>query len=86
MCRSACRWWLPECGAWLGGDLRAHHAVRAHRPRLSQYDLDSPVEDVHVTGIQGLFDTARRVANRDNLTLRDVGKWYAQGVLLPQFV
>ena len=28
----------------------------------------------------------RRVANRDNLTLRDVGKWYAQGVLLPQFV
>jgi alkanesulfonate monooxygenase SsuD/methylene tetrahydromethanopterin reductase-like flavin-dependent oxidoreductase (luciferase family) len=33
-----------------------------------------------------LFDTARRVANRDNLTLRDVGKWYAQGVLLPQFV
>jgi alkanesulfonate monooxygenase SsuD/methylene tetrahydromethanopterin reductase-like flavin-dependent oxidoreductase (luciferase family) len=28
----------------------------------------------------------RRVANRDHLTLRDVGKWYAQGVLLPQFV
>ena len=28
----------------------------------------------------------RRVANCDNLTLRDVGKWYAQGVLLPQFV
>ena len=35
---------------------------------------------------QGLFDAVRRVANRDNLTLRDVGKWYAQGVLLPQFV
>ena len=33
-----------------------------------------------------MFDTARRVANRDNLTLRDIGKWYAQGVLLPQFV
>lgn len=53
---------------------------------FSVYDLDAPVEDVQVTGTQGLFDTARRVANRDNLTLRDIGKWYAQGVLLPQFV
>lgn len=53
---------------------------------FSDYDLDAPVEDVQVTGTQGLFDTARRVANRDNLTLRDIGKWYAQGVLLPQFV
>jgi alkanesulfonate monooxygenase SsuD/methylene tetrahydromethanopterin reductase-like flavin-dependent oxidoreductase (luciferase family) len=53
---------------------------------FSGYDLDAPVEDVVVSGTQGLFDTARRVANRDNLTLRDIGKWYAQGVLLPQFV
>ncbi|MBI3226474.1 MAG: LLM class flavin-dependent oxidoreductase [Mycolicibacterium cosmeticum] len=53
---------------------------------FSQYDLDAPVEDVQVSGTQGLFDTARRVANRDNLTLRDIGKWYAQGVLLPQYV
>jgi FMN-dependent oxidoreductase (nitrilotriacetate monooxygenase family) len=53
---------------------------------FSVYDLDAPVEDVAVSGTQGLFDTARRVANRDNLTLRDIGNWYAQGVLLPQFV
>jgi FMN-dependent oxidoreductase (nitrilotriacetate monooxygenase family) len=53
---------------------------------FSVYDLDAPVEDVQVSGTQGLFDTARRVANRDNLTLRDIGAWYAQGVLLPQFV
>ena len=53
---------------------------------FSRYDLDAPVEDIAVSGTQGLFDTARRVANRDNLTLRDIGKWYAQGVLLPQFV
>jgi FMN-dependent oxidoreductase (nitrilotriacetate monooxygenase family) len=53
---------------------------------FSGCDLDAPVEDIQVTGTQGLFDTARRVANRDNLTLRDIGKWYAQGVLLPQFV
>ncbi len=53
---------------------------------FSGYDLDAPVEDVNVSGTQGLFDAVRRVANRDNLTLRDVGAWYAQGVLLPQFV
>jgi alkanesulfonate monooxygenase SsuD/methylene tetrahydromethanopterin reductase-like flavin-dependent oxidoreductase (luciferase family) len=53
---------------------------------FSGYDLDAPVEDVQVTGTEGLFDAVRRVANRDSLTLRDVGKWYAQGVLLPQFV
>ena len=53
---------------------------------FSRYDLDAPVEDITVTGTQGLFDTARRVADRDNLTLRDIGNWYAQGVLLPQFV
>jgi FMN-dependent oxidoreductase (nitrilotriacetate monooxygenase family) len=53
---------------------------------FSGYDLDAPVEDVQVTGTQGLFDAVRRVADRDNLTLRDVGKLYAQGVLLPQFV
>ena len=53
---------------------------------FSGYDLDAPVEEVQVSGTQGLFDTVRRVANRDKLTLRDVGKWYAQGVLLPQFV
>jgi alkanesulfonate monooxygenase SsuD/methylene tetrahydromethanopterin reductase-like flavin-dependent oxidoreductase (luciferase family) len=33
-----------------------------------------------------LFDAVRRVANRDSLTLRDIGKWYAQGVLLHQYV
>ncbi len=53
---------------------------------FSVYDLDAPIEDVTVGGTQGLFDTARRVADRDNLTLRDIGNWYAQGVLLPQFV
>ncbi|SUP18496.1 Putative monooxygenase moxC [Tsukamurella pulmonis] len=53
---------------------------------FSQYDLDEPVEDVAVGGTQGLFDVARRLSERDNLTLRDIGKLYAQGVLLPQFV
>jgi FMN-dependent oxidoreductase (nitrilotriacetate monooxygenase family) len=53
---------------------------------FSQHDLDAPVEDLTVPGTQGLFDVARRLSARDNLTLRDIGKLYAQGVLLPQFV
>lgn len=53
---------------------------------FSQYDLDAPIEDVTVGGTQGLFDVARRLSVQHNLTLRDVGKLYAQGVLLPQFV
>ena len=48
--------------------------------------MTRPWRTYRSAGTQGLFDTARRVANRDNLTLRDIGKWYAQGVLLPQFV
>lgn len=53
---------------------------------FSAYDLDAPVEQVEVPGSQGLFDVARRLSERDSLTLREVGKLYAQGVLLPQFV
>ncbi|RZT86516.1 dibenzothiophene-5,5-dioxide monooxygenase [Pseudonocardia sediminis] len=53
---------------------------------FSTYDLDTPVEQVEVSGSKGLFDVARRLSERDNLTLREVGKLYAQGVLLPQFV
>lgn len=33
-----------------------------------------------------MFDLARRLSDKDALTLRDIGKLYAQGVLLPQFV
>ena len=53
---------------------------------FSVYDLDAPVEDIDVSGTQGLFEVARRLSERDNLSLRDIGKIYAQGVLLPQFV
>ncbi|PWN03215.1 FMN-dependent monooxygenase [Nocardioides silvaticus] len=53
---------------------------------FSQYDLDAPVDQVTVGGSQGLFDLAKRLSDRDSLTLRDVGKLYAQGVMLPQFV
>jgi hypothetical protein len=38
-----------------------------------------------VPGTQGLFEVARRLSATENLALRDIGKLYAQGVLLPQF-
>jgi FMN-dependent oxidoreductase (nitrilotriacetate monooxygenase family) len=53
---------------------------------FSQHDLDAPIEHLEVPGTQGLFEVARRLSERDSLTLRDVGALYAQGVLLPQFV
>ncbi|MBD8607185.1 LLM class flavin-dependent oxidoreductase [Aeromicrobium sp. CFBP 8757] len=63
------------------------HTLSVHTDHdFSQYDLDAPVEDVQVAGTQGLFDVARRLSERDSLTLRDIGGLYAQGVLLPQFV
>ncbi|MSW50661.1 MAG: NtaA/DmoA family FMN-dependent monooxygenase [Actinobacteria bacterium] len=53
---------------------------------FSSHDLDEPVDHIDVPGSQGLFDVARRLSERDSLTLRDVGRLYAQGVMLPQFV
>lgn len=63
------------------------HTLSVHTDHdFSQYDLDGPVEQVTVGGSQGLFDLAKRLTERDSLTLRDIGKLYAQGVLLPQLV
>ncbi|MFB2552580.1 LLM class flavin-dependent oxidoreductase [Ensifer soli] len=54
---------------------------------FSQYNLDDPIADLNsVPGCQGIFDVARRLTVKGNLTLRDIGKLYAQGVLLPHIV
>ena len=53
---------------------------------LSAHALDEPVENVRVQGMQGLFETVVRLSETEGLTLRDVGKRYAQGVLVPQLV
>lgn len=53
---------------------------------FSVYPLDESLRNVDVGGNTGLFDVARRISQQDNLTLRDLGKLYAQGVLLPQLV
>jgi len=53
---------------------------------LSQHPLDEPIENVRVQGMQGLFETVVGLSKAEGLTLRDVGKRYAQGVLVPQLV
>ncbi|MEP1080266.1 LLM class flavin-dependent oxidoreductase [Leptolyngbya sp. PL-A3] len=53
---------------------------------FSQYDLDAPVQNVQVGGIKGLFEIAVRLSKSDGLTLRDIGKLYGAGVLVPPVV
>ena len=53
---------------------------------FSHYPLDKPVADISAPGSQGLFAVARSLSMKNELTLRDVGKLYAQGITLPQLV
>lgn len=53
---------------------------------FSQYSLDDPVAEIKVPGAQGLFAAARNLSLKQDMTLRDIGKLYAQGVTLPQVV
>jgi len=51
---------------------------------FSAFDPDAPLQDLKVGGIQGLFRLARELSAEGRLTLREVGRLYAQGVLVPQ--
>ncbi len=53
---------------------------------FSQYSLDSPVADISAPGSKGLLEVVKYLSKKDDLTLRDVGKLYAQGITLPQLV
>ncbi|MEH2250280.1 LLM class flavin-dependent oxidoreductase [Nostoc sp.] len=53
---------------------------------FSQLPLDEPVKDVQVGGIRGLFELALRLSKKEGLTLRDIGRLYAEGILLPHVV
>ena len=53
---------------------------------FSRYPLDEPIADIAVPGTHGLFAVARQLSLKGDLTLRDVGKLYAHGVMLPQIV
>jgi FMN-dependent oxidoreductase (nitrilotriacetate monooxygenase family) len=58
---------------------------------LSQYDLDEPIEDIEVEGIQGLLDIFTKMykagdLGKDKLTMREVGKIYGATIGCPQLV
>lgn len=53
---------------------------------FSQYSLDDKIGDINAPGSKGLLETARSASLKGELTLRDIGRWYAQGIMLPQFV
>ena len=51
---------------------------------FSGYALDAPIADLEVAGMQGLFSLIRELSAERQLTLADVGRLYASGVLVPQ--
>jgi FMN-dependent oxidoreductase (nitrilotriacetate monooxygenase family) len=53
---------------------------------FSQHDLDAPIADVKVNGVQSTLQVARELSQSQGLTLRDIGKLYGQGVLVPAVV
>lgn len=53
---------------------------------FSQYSLDEKFGDIDAPGSKGLLETARSASLTGELTLRDIGRWYAQGIMLPQFI
>jgi hypothetical protein len=53
---------------------------------FSRYPLDEPIKDVKINGVQGMYDLAVRLTRNRNLTLRDIGRLYAEGILLPHVV
>jgi FMN-dependent oxidoreductase (nitrilotriacetate monooxygenase family) len=53
---------------------------------FAQYSLDEPIQDLKINGVRGLYELAVRLTKNGNLTLRDIGRLYAQGVLLPHVV
>jgi len=58
---------------------------------FSQYELDEPIEDIEVEGIQGLLDIFTKMyksgdLGKDKLTMREVGKIYGSTIGCPQIV
>lgn len=53
---------------------------------FSAYSPDAPIDDLQVAGMQGLFSLIREISAEQKLTLADIGRLYATGVLVPQIV
>lgn len=50
---------------------------------FAQFPLDAPLAELEVGGMRGLFNLVRDLS-AEGLTLRDIGRRYGQGVLVPQ--
>ncbi|WP_063129762.1 LLM class flavin-dependent oxidoreductase [Nocardia fusca] len=53
---------------------------------FSKHDLDQPVGDIDVPGIQGLFQVVQQLSSTKNNTLRDVAKSFGASQLCPLLV
>jgi len=51
---------------------------------FSAHALDAPIDDIPVAGMQGLFGLVKELSSEGRLTLADIGRLYASGVLVPQ--
>jgi alkanesulfonate monooxygenase SsuD/methylene tetrahydromethanopterin reductase-like flavin-dependent oxidoreductase (luciferase family) len=51
---------------------------------FSAHALDAPIDDIQVAGMQGLFGLVKELSSEGRLTLADIGRLYASGVLVPQ--
>lgn len=43
---------------------------------LTQYDLDDPLPDLGEVGVQGHYEEVLEYARRENLSIRQIGRWY----------
>ncbi|MCA1179714.1 MULTISPECIES: LLM class flavin-dependent oxidoreductase [unclassified Pantoea] len=43
---------------------------------LTQYDLDGPLPELGEVGVQGHYDEVREFAQREKLSIREIGRWY----------
>ncbi|MBD2435535.1 LLM class flavin-dependent oxidoreductase [Nostoc sp. FACHB-110] len=53
---------------------------------LAQYSLDQPLAKIDIQGSQGVFAVAQKLGVEEGLTLRELGKIYGRGLVVPQLV
>ncbi|MBA4025066.1 MAG: FMN-dependent monooxygenase [Gordonia sp.] len=53
---------------------------------FSAYSFDEPIADIKVEGVQGMFNLVQSLSKEQNLTLRDVGRLYAETQLIPTLI
>jgi FMN-dependent oxidoreductase (nitrilotriacetate monooxygenase family) len=51
---------------------------------FSELPLDEPLADIQVQGMQGMLAAVRNLSPGSAMTLREIGKYYGQSVVVPQ--